>query len=104
MTAFGAMINVLFADANMALDAVYRAGGSGAGTSVRVIAVRPDELVNFGETRVRTAVSRFQVRVSEVATPAAGDTVEVSGTIYRVQGSPLRDTERLVWSLDCAPA
>jgi hypothetical protein len=101
MTAFGAMLDTLFGDPNIALDAVYRVGGAGAGTTVRVTAVRPDEIVNFGETRIRTGVSRFQLRASQVAVPAENDTLEIAGTVYRVQGAPAIDAERLVWSLDC---
>ena len=37
MNAFAASIDLLFEDPNMAVDALYRAGGEGSGTLVRVI-------------------------------------------------------------------
>lgn len=101
MSVFDAMLNSLFRDPNMASDAVYRVGGAGAGTTVRVVAVRPDEFPTFGETRVKTSVSRFQLRASEVAAPAVGDTLQIGSHIYSIQSPPGIDAERLVWSLDC---
>jgi hypothetical protein len=42
--------------------------------------------------------------VSEVAEPAAGDTLTVGGETFVVQGEPVRDREQLVWTLDVRPA
>lgn len=44
MNAFAAAIDLLFEDPNMAVDALYRAGGAGSGTPVRVIRKAPDQL------------------------------------------------------------
>lgn len=51
---------------------------------------------------VETSV--FDVRVSEVEEPEAGDTLTVDGATFVVQGEPVRDRERLVWTLDVRPA
>ena len=42
--------------------------------------------------------------VSEVVAPAEGDTIEADGTVYVIQGEPIRDAERLVWTVDARPA
>ena len=103
MTAFTAAIDVLFADPNLGTDAAWRAGGADPGMPVRVIVRQPDRIGNFGETRIVAATLVIDVRVSEVAAPAEGDTIERNGTVYIIQGEPLRDGERLVWTIEARP-
>ena len=103
MTAFAAAIDVLFADPNLGLDAVYRVGGADLGVPVRVIVRQPDRVGQFGDTRLLAETTVFDVRVSEVAAPAEGDSFEVGGTVYVIQGEPIRDAERLVWTIEARP-
>ncbi len=104
-TAFAAAaIDALFADPNLANDATYRAGGVDPGIPVRVILRRPDRVGEFGKTRIVTETLLIDIRVSEVATPAHGDTIELDGTVYVIQGEPIRDGERLVWTIEARPA
>jgi hypothetical protein len=104
MSVFGTAIDDLFADPNLACDAVWRAGGVGPGTFIRVIARQPDRIGEFGETHFIAATHLFDVRVNEVALPAAGDTLEIDRDLFIVQGEPMRDSERLVWTLEARPA
>jgi len=101
---FTAAIDALFADPHLALDAIYRAGGADPGAPVRAIVRQPDRIGEFGETRIVAETVMIDIRVSEVAAPAEGDTIEVNGTVYVIQGEPIRDTERLVWSIEARPA
>ncbi|MBK8211476.1 MAG: hypothetical protein IPK78_17535 [Rhodospirillales bacterium] len=101
---FSAAIDALFADPNLALDAVYRVGGTDPGLPVRVIVRRPDRVGEFGETRIVAETTVFDVRVSEIAAPGAGDTVEADDTVYTIQGEPTRDAERLVWTIEMRSA
>ena len=103
MTAFAAAIDVLFADLNLGIDAVYRAGGADPGMPVRVILRRPDRISEFGQTRIVAETVIIDVRISDVAAPADGDTIEADGMVYVVQGEPLRDVERLVWTIEARP-
>jgi hypothetical protein len=104
MNAFTAAIDALFTDPNLSVDAIYCAGGGEApGTTVRAIVRQPDRIGNFGGTRIAAATLVIDVRVSEVAAPAEGDTIEMSGTVYVIQGEPIRDAERLVWTIEGAP-
>ena len=104
MTAFAAAIDLLFADPNLGIDAVYRAGGADPGFPVRVILRRPDRISEFGETRIVAGTVVIDVRVSDVAAPPEGDTIEVDGAVYVFQGEPIRDVERLVWTIEARPA
>ena len=84
-------------------DAVYAPDG-GEPVTVRVIAKRPDEIVGFGETRIHAGTTLFDIRTSETAEPRPGDRITVDGLDYLVQGEPVRDAERLVWTLEACPA
>ena len=44
------------------------------------------------------------LRVAEVANPRPGDRVETDGEAFLIQGEPVRDRERLVWTVDLRPA
>jgi hypothetical protein len=103
VSAFAAATDVLFADPHLARDAVYRPGGVGDGIPVRVMVRRPDRIEGFGETRIASSTTVLDVRVSEVAEPAAGDTLALDGKTVVVQGTPIRDAEALVWTLDTRP-
>jgi hypothetical protein len=52
MNAFAAAIDALFADPNLAVDALYRADGADPSIPVMVIVRRPDRIGDFGETRI----------------------------------------------------
>jgi hypothetical protein len=104
MSVFAAAIDALFADPNLALDAVYRAGGVDPAVPVRAILRRPDRIGEFGETRIVVGSVMIDVRVSEVASPAEGDTIQAENTVYIIQGQPIGDAERLVWTLEARQA
>jgi hypothetical protein len=68
------------------------------------MARRPDTLVGFGETRIHTETTTFEVRASEVTSPRPDDQLTVGGETFVVQGEPeRRDPARLVWTLDVRP-
>ena len=104
MTAFAAAIDALFADPNLGVNAIYRAGGSGEAITLRAIVRQPDRIDTFGETRIATQTTLFDIRTSELAAPVEGDTIEMDGAVSVIQGAPIRDGEQLVWTLDTRPA
>ena len=79
------------------------AGGRGA-DPVRVVARQADAVTEFGGGRLWSETTRFDLRVAEVANPRPGDRIVVAGEAFVVQGEPVRDRERLVWTLDVRPA
>jgi hypothetical protein len=100
--AFGAAIEAIFRDANVAEDAIWRAGGAGDGVTVRIIRKSPDEVVGFGSSRAIMATVLIDVRVSEVASPASGDTAQISGDVFEIIGTPVRDGLGLVWTCEAS--
>jgi hypothetical protein len=102
MSAFAAIVDRLFADPNLGRAAVYAPADS-APIPIRIIARRADELTGFGDARLWSETTRVDVRVGEVPGPRPGDRVEIAGETFVVQGEPLRDRERLVWTLDLRP-
>jgi hypothetical protein len=67
------------------------------------MARRADAITEFGETRLWSETTRFDVRASEVAAPRPGDRIVIDGATCIVQGEPVRDRERLVWTIDTRP-
>lgn len=101
--ALASTIMALFADRNIARDAVYVADG-GAPHLIRVVMRRADEVTSFGDARLWSETTRIDLRVAEVANPRPGDRVEIDGDAFNIQGEPVRDRERLVWTVDLRPA
>ena len=102
MSAFAAAIDALFADPNMGRDAVFITDG-GASVLVRVVARRADAVTDFGDARLWSDTTRVDLRVAEVPNPRPGDRVEIDGEVFLIQGEPVRDRERLVWTIDLRP-
>lgn len=89
--------------ARFGLDALYRSGAGDALSGCRVIPRQADELAGFGATQIRASGTVLEVRASEIATVAEGDSFIVyrpdgAQTVYSVEGAPSRDLERLVWA------
>jgi hypothetical protein len=103
MSAFGAAVDLLFADPNIGKDAVYTPEG-GTPVPVRIIARRADEVTGFGEARLWSETTRIDLRVAEVPAPRPGDRIEIDDDAFLIQGEPVRDRERLVWTVDLRPA
>jgi len=103
MSAFDAAIEMLFADPNIGVEAIYTADG-GAPVLVRLIARRADDVTEFGDARLWSETTRVDLQVAEVPNPRPGDRIEIEGDAFLIQGEPVRDRERLVWTVDLRPA
>ena len=100
MTAFAIAATAMFRDPNIAVDALCRPGGTGAGVSIRVVFSSPDQLAAFGEGRFVTDTVLIAVCVADAPDLASGDTIEVNGLLFEVRADPIRDADRLVWSVE----
>ena len=100
MNAFATAMNVIFADANMAVDALWFAGGTGPGVSVRVIRKSPDEITPFGAGRILSEITMLDARIVDMPTPAPGDMIRIGPEDFILQGEPKLDRERLIWTLN----
>ena len=103
MTAAAMALDALFADDNIARDAVYTPEG-GAPVLVRAVARRADDITGFGDARIWSETTRLDLRIAEVADPRPGDRIEIDGEAFLIQGEPVRDRERLFWTVDLRPA
>ncbi|MET4127987.1 hypothetical protein [Roseovarius sp. MBR-6] len=103
MNAVASALDALFADANIGRDAVYIADG-GAPVLVRIVARRADAITGFGDARLWSETTRVDLRAAEVPNPRPGDRIEIDGDAFLIQGEPLRDRERLIWTVDLRPA
>jgi hypothetical protein len=103
MSIFATAIDNLFADPAIARGATYTADG-GSPVPVRVVTRRADEITGFGDARLWSETTRVDLRVAEVPNPRPGDRIEIDGEGFIIQGEPVRDRERLVWTIDLRPA
>ncbi|MFN3077501.1 MAG: hypothetical protein ABT940_11585 [Alphaproteobacteria bacterium] len=102
MPPFVAMIDACFAA--LGENALYQPADGSPSRSVRVIVKRMDSVTVLGTTQVVAATAAIDVRIAEVPMPQVGDRVALlSGVFYVVASDPLRDPERLVWTLSTSP-
>lgn len=103
MTAFSAIVDALFGDPNIGREAVYIADG-GTPVLVHSVSRQADAITDFGDARLWSQATRIDLRVAEVPAPRSGDRLEIDGDAFLIQGEPVRDRERLVWTVDLRPA
>ena len=92
-------MTALFSDPNLARDATYVADG-GTPQLVRVVTRRADDITGFGDARLWSETTRVDLRVADVPEPRPGDRIEIDGEACLIQGEPVRDRERLIWTVD----
>ena len=100
MNAFAIAMNHIFGNADMAVDALWFAGGLGPGVAIRVIRKSPDEITQFGAARILSETTLLDARVADMPTPAPGDIVNIGIESFVIQGEPKLDRERLIWTLN----
>jgi hypothetical protein len=98
VTAFDDADALLFADENMAVPALWKAQGAGAGTACRVIRARPDLTVDAFSTALIRATETLLVRVAEIAAVAKGDTFTLGAEVLTVKAAQ-RDALKSVWEI-----
>jgi hypothetical protein len=101
-SAFAIAIDGIFRDPHIARDAVYIAQG-GTHILIRVVTRRADEITEFGAARLWSDSTRIDLRAAEVPNPRPGDRIEIDAKAFLIQGEPVRDRERLVWTIDLRP-
>jgi hypothetical protein len=99
---FPGAVDALFADRNIGEDALWRTGGLGDGVEVRVIRKSPDKIVGFGDSRAVMPSVLIDVRSSEIAMPAIGDTVEIGTAAFAIIAEPMSDSLNLVWTSEAS--
>jgi len=102
-SAFASAMEILFTDPNIGRDGIYIADG-GTPMLVRIVSRQADAITDFGDARLWSETTRIDLRVAEVPAPRPGDRIEIDGDAFLIQGEPVRDRERLVWTVDLRPA
>ncbi|MHA1127347.1 MAG: head-tail joining protein [Alphaproteobacteria bacterium] len=104
MNAFAAAMDRIFANATMAVDAYWISSALSEEHAIRVIRRAPDEISSFGSARILSDTTTVDVLVSELANPRPDDLILFGTEGFVIQGEPVRDRERLIWTLDLRPA
>ncbi|ALI57079.1 head-tail joining protein [Celeribacter marinus] len=103
MTAFAGALDLLFADPNLAHEAWHR-DSEGQFTRIHIITRRSDDVTKFGAARLVSQTFRFDVRASDLPAPRPDEQILIGEETFLIQGEPLRDRERLIWTIEATPA
>ena len=79
-------------------------GHHSSGTPIRIIRRAPDRVTDFGAGRFVSDTTVVDVRIADLPAPRPGDLIVIGADSHVIQGEPLRDRERLIWTLDLRPA
>ena len=103
MTAFVEALGVLFLDAILSVE-IWHRDSEGQFTRARGILRRPDDITEFGSARLLSDTSRIDVRVADIPDPRPQEQILIGEETFLIQGEPRRDRERLIWTIELAPA
>ena len=100
MNAFSAAMDRIFGHPDMATSAVWIAAGTSEERPIRLIRRAPDRITEFGSARILSETLTADIRVSDLPDPQSGDLIVIGADSYAIQGEPIRDRDRLIWTLD----
>ncbi len=104
MNAFAAAMDRIYANPSMAAAAVWISATTSEERPIRVIRRAPDRITEFGAGRFVSDTMMVDVRVSDLPDPRPGDLIVIGTDSFTIQGEPIRDRERLIWTLDLRPS
>ena len=104
MNVFAAAMDRIYANPSMAAAAVWISAITSEERPIRVISRAPDRITEFGAGRFVSDIMMVDVRVSDLPHPRPGDLIVIGVDSFTIQGEPVRDRERLIWSLDLRPS
>lgn len=104
MSVFAAAMDRIFTQADMAAPALWISATTSEKRPIRIILPAPDRATDFGAGRFVSDTTLVDVRVADLPAPRPGDVIVIGADSHVIQGEPLRDRERLIWTLDLRPA
>lgn len=104
MTAFDDARDVLFANTDRAVDAVYSPADAGDGTPCRVIRRYSEPVLTLREGRLLAPSNLIDVRVSEVAAPTRFGTFQIGAQKFQITGEPQLDEFGAIWHCEVKAA
>ena len=104
MSVFAAAMDRIFTHPSMAAPALWISATTSEERPIRIIRRAPDLVTDFGAGRFVSDTTVVDVRVADLPAPRPGDVIVIGADSHVIQGEPLRDRERLIWTLDLRPA
>jgi hypothetical protein len=104
MNVFAAAMDRIYANPSMAVAAVWISATTSEERPIRVIRRSPDWITDFGAGRFVSDTTMVDVRVSDLPDPRPGDLIVSGADSFTIQGEPVRDRERLIWTLELRPS
>ena len=104
MSVLKAAMDRIFTQADMAAPALWISATTSEERPIRIIRRAPDRVTDFGAGRFVSNTTMVDVRVADLPAPRPGDVIVIGADSHVIQGEPLRDRERLIWTLDLRPA
>ncbi len=100
MSAFGDAMASLIADAQLGVDALYRAGGTGNPVALRVLRASPDRIASGFDTDVISASDILSLAIATLPEVEAGDSFSIGGEVLTVRHAE-RDASGMAWRVFC---
>ena len=100
MSAFAAAMDVLVADPNLGVEAVYRSGGTGPAVPARVLRSSPERVANAFGTEILSATDILSVAIAVLPDLAAGDSFALGADLLTVTHAE-RDASGTAWRVLC---
>ena len=104
MNVFAAALDRIYANPSRAAAAVWIPATTSEERPIRIIRRPPDRNTDFGAGRFVSDTMMADVRVSDLPDPRPGDLIVIGVDSFTIQGEPVRDRERLIWTLDLRPS
>jgi hypothetical protein len=104
MSVLKAAMDRIFTHGSLAAPALWISATTSEERPIRIICRAPDRVTDFGAGRFVSDTTVVDVRVADLPTPRPGDVIVIGADSHVIQGEPLRDRERLIWTLDLRPA
>ncbi|SNS84331.1 head-tail joining protein [Antarctobacter heliothermus] len=103
MSVFETALGRIYSNPSMAVSALWISATTSQERTIRVIQRAPDRITEFGAGRFVSDTTMVDVRVGDLPSPRSGDLIVIGVDSFTVQGEPVRDRERLLWTLDLRP-
>ncbi|GIX11595.1 hypothetical protein [Elioraea sp.] len=100
MDVFAAALGDILADPHVGMDAVWRQGGTGPPTPMRVVRSSPDRVASAFDAAVIQATDVLTVAVADLPDLAAGDSVTIGADTLIVTHAQ-RDAIGVAWRVYC---
>jgi hypothetical protein len=100
MGVFDDALAALAADRNLGVEATYRAAGTGAPVSLRVLRSSPDRVVDAFDTPLLRATDVLTVAIAALPAIEPGDTFTIGADLLTVDSAE-RDAAGVAWRVLC---